>query len=51
MARMLPIVAALLGAMWLAGPAAAQHTLTGELPRPGAASQPVVLVAGASGRT
>jgi hypothetical protein len=29
----------------------AQHTLTGELPKPGAAGPAVVLVAGATGRT
>jgi uncharacterized protein YbjT (DUF2867 family) len=33
------------------GAAGAQHTLTGELPRPGADSQPLVLIAGATGRT
>jgi uncharacterized protein YbjT (DUF2867 family) len=33
------------------GPAVAQHTLTGELPAPGAAGPSIVLVAGGTGRT
>lgn len=50
--RQLPVLLAVLLLLAGTGPAAlAQHTLTGELPKPGGSGPAVVLVAGATGRT